>query len=65
MQNIDNIQIVYSFRVRTILELKGFQPLGEIPNPKNNKYKCWIYEASPAFLEAFKEVTFKKEGQDE
>jgi len=62
MQNIDNIQIVYSFKVRTKLELMGFSPIGEIPNPKANQYKCWIYEATPAFLEAFKEVTYKKEG---
>lgn len=51
-----DIKIVYSFKLKNLLELKGFVPLLETENPKKKQYKCWVYEATPAFLEAFDEL---------
>lgn len=59
-----NTKTIYSFRIKNLLELRGFKPLLETNNPKYEGYKCWVYEASPAFLKAFEEVAFRKEGQD-
>jgi len=57
-----NTKMIYSFRIKTLLELKGFKPILETDNPKYQGYKCWMFEATPAFLEAFEEVAFRKEG---
>jgi len=63
MQNTKtNIKIIYSFRIKTLLGLRGFYPISETENPKDSKYKCWVFEATPAFLAAFAEVAYKKEG---
>jgi len=57
-----NLKTVYSFRIKNLLEIKGFKPLLETDNPKVEGYRCWIFEASPAFEAAFAEVAYKKEG---
>lgn len=31
----------------------GFQYITEMRNPKDVRYSCWVYEATPEFLEAF------------
>jgi hypothetical protein len=50
---IPKTKTVYSFRIHTKLMLMGFKPLLEMDNPKKTEFKCWVYEASPAFFEAF------------
>ena len=55
-----DIQVIYSFRIKTLLGLRGFQPISETENPKDSRYKCWVFEASPAFLEAFIELAGKE-----
>lgn len=50
---IPNIKVVYSLRVKNLLTLMGFSYLQEVDNPQKEGFKCWIYEASPAFIEAF------------
>lgn len=54
-------KVVYSFRIKNLLELKGFKPILETDNPRYNGYKCWLFEATPAFLQAFVEVAGKEE----
>ena len=56
-----NTKIIYSFRIKNLLALKGFNPILETDNPKFKGYKCWVYEASPAFEQAFVEVAGKEE----
>ena len=51
-----NIMIVYSLKIHTALQLRGFKYIGTMPNPKNEQYNCWMYEKSPAFVEAFNEI---------
>ena len=56
-----NTRIIYSFRIKNLLELRGFKPLLQTNNPKTNKYKCWIFEATPAFEKAFLEIAGRED----
>jgi len=62
MQNTNiNTRIIYSFRIKNLLELRGFKPLLETNNPKVNNYKCWVFEATPAFEQAFIEIAGRED----
>lgn len=52
--------IVFSLRLRNFLETKGFYPIIERENRKNNYYKIWIFRCTPDFkscLEEWKQVS--------
>jgi len=51
-QKQTSIKIVYSLRVYMELQSMGFNYIQTMPNPKNEDLICWIYEATPAFLDA-------------
>ena len=53
---------VYSFRIKNLLESKGFKPILETNNPRYDGYKCWLFKVTPAFEAAFVEVAGKKGG---
>ena len=53
-------KIVYSFKIKNMLEMKGLKPLLETDNPRYKGLKCWVFEASPAFWQAFVEVAGKE-----
>lgn len=61
-QNKEQIKIVYSLKIHTQLQLKGFEYLTVMPNPKNEKYNCWVYEATPAFNKAFDAIVDEGRG---
>ena len=48
-----NVKIVYSLKIHIALMRLGFQFITEMRNPKDMRYSCWVYEATPEFLEAF------------
>ena len=48
-----NLKVVYSLKMHIALQNKGFQYLTEMKNPNNTKFNCWVYAATPEFLEAF------------
>lgn len=52
----ENEMVVYSFKIHTQLRIRGFRYITTLPNPKNSKYICWVYERTPAFIEAFNEI---------
>lgn len=52
----NNIKIVYSLRIHTQLQLRGFECLGSMPNPKNANLTCWMYEQSNEFTKVFNEL---------
>lgn len=54
-------KIIYSFKLKNILEMKGFKPLLETDNPRYKGLKCWVFEASPAFMTAFIEVAGRED----
>lgn len=49
-------KVIYSLRIYAQLVKAGFQPITIMPNPKDSKYNCWIFEATPQFLEEFDKV---------
>lgn len=57
---ITNTRTIYSFRIKNLLELRGFKPILETNNPRIEGYKCWVFEASPALEQAFIEVAGKE-----
>ena len=54
--NKDEIQIIYSLKIKLLLELKGFKPDLETENPKNSYYKCWVYKNSPELQEVLSAI---------
>ena len=48
-----NVKIVYSLKIHIALMRLGFQFITEMRNTKDMRYSCWVYEATPEFLEAF------------
>ncbi len=51
MQN--DMQTVYSLRVRLELRKCGIEPLMENDNPYKPGLRCWVYEKNEDFLRAF------------
>ena len=47
--------------MKIALTKEGFQPVFEADNRNKPGYKCWIYEASPAFLKTLTELSGKGE----
>ncbi len=53
---------IYTLHIQQELKKLGFEPVLENDNVNKPGFKCWVYEATPAFLAAFTEVARKKEG---
>lgn len=49
-------EIIYSYRVMEQLVRLGYIPVATIPNPKNTKYNCWIFEWNEQFQADLSEV---------
>ena len=60
---ITNLKTIYSLRIRNILAAQGFTYLAEVDNPRIDGFKCWLYEATPAFLEVYDQILSEKEEQ--
>lgn len=50
---MSNVKIIYSLRIHISLQRQGFKPLAEMKNPNDQRFNCWVYEATPELLEAF------------
>lgn len=50
------MKIIYSMRIMLGLVERGFCPVQTIPNPKNSKYNCWLFEQSPDFQKNLDEL---------
>ena len=48
-----NVKIIYYLSMHIVLQKMGFSYLVEMKNPNNQKFNCWVYEATPDFLAAF------------
>ena len=55
-------KVVYSLRMELALEKLGFKAVSVMPNPRIPAFNCWVYEETPAFLEAFDK--FIREGDN-
>ena len=60
---IPKFKRIYSIRIKQELKKMGFEPVTEADNVQKPGFVCWVYEASPAFLNAFTEAIGKKEGE--
>ena len=60
---IPKYKTIFSLRIKQQLKELGIEPLFETDNTKKQGFKCWVYEESPAFLDAFAEAIGKKEGE--
>ena len=49
-------EIVYSLRVMEILVKMGHIPVATLPNPKNSKYNCWVFELTEEFQRDLSQV---------
>ena len=47
---------IFSLRVRLALRALGFEPVMESDNPYKEGLKCWMFEETEEFLEAFDRV---------
>jgi hypothetical protein len=49
-------KMIYSLKVRNLLAVMGFMYEQEVSNPQKEGFKCWLYEETPEFLEAFDRI---------
>lgn len=42
-------EIIYSLKVMEQLVRLGYVPVATLPNPKNIKYNCWVFEQTEEF----------------
>lgn len=56
---MSNFKRVYTLRIKQELKNLGFEPVLEADNVNKPGFKTWLYEATPAFLEAFEEIANK------
>ena len=59
MQN-KAIRIIYSMHYAIQMKLLGHQVLTTMPNPKNNKYQCWIFKDDQTFDSDFSSLVRKE-----
>lgn len=48
---------VYTLWVKEELRKLGFDPVLETDNLRKPGFKCWVYEISDSFLDAFEKIT--------
>ena len=57
---VQSTKVIFSRRIKDALIEKGFQPILKREDVKREGFYVWEFEASPAFLTAFKEVANRK-----
>lgn len=61
---MQSTKIIFSRRIKDLLVDKGFEPIRRFEDVKRPGFWVWEFQATPAFLKAFEEVAFRKEGQN-
>lgn len=59
MANDKDFKTIYTLKIKQELKKLGFEPILEKDNPKKPTFKCWVYEWTPEFIDAFTSVTKK------
>lgn len=62
---MQSTKIIFSRRIKDLLIDRGFEPIRRFEDVKRPGFWIWEFEATPAFLKAFEEVAFRKEGQND
>lgn len=61
---MSNYKIIYSLRIHVALQAQGFKHVAEMPNPRNAKYICWVYEQSADLAVALEALMSKEAAHD-
>ena len=61
---MQSTKIILSRRIKDLLVDRGFEPIRRFEDVKRPGFWIWEFKATPAFLKAFEEVAFRKEGQN-
>lgn len=61
MQNVENVKIIFSRRVKEELVQRGFEVKRQVQNMKKPEFFAWEFERTPAFDVAFVEIAGKEE----
>lgn len=59
---MQSTKIIFSRRIKDLLVDRGFEPIRRFEDVKRPGFWVWEFQATPAFLKAFEEVAFRKEG---
>ena len=59
-----SVKYIFSRRIKDILLERGFTPVRRFEDVKKPGFWVWEFEATPAFMEVFKELAFRKGGKD-
>ena len=59
---MQSTKIIFSRRIKDLLVDRGFEPIRRFEDVKRPGFWIWEFQATPAFLKAFEEVAFRKEG---
>lgn len=57
-------KIIYSLRVMTKLVNLGYVPIETLKNPKDIKYNCWLFAATPEFMKDLDKILKGMDGND-
>ena len=57
---VQSTQLVFSRRIKDLLLERGFTPSRKFEDVKKPGYWVWEFEATPAFIATFKELTYRK-----
>lgn len=49
MEPKQDIKIVFRMKYAAQMQLLGHKLLDTMPNPKDDRYMCWIFEDDPTF----------------
>ena len=61
---MQSTKLIFSRRIKDLLVNRGFEPIRMFEDVKRPGFWVWEFEATPAFLKAFREVAFRKEGNN-
>jgi hypothetical protein len=62
---VQSTKIIFSRRIKDLLIDRGFEPIRRFEDVKRPGFWIWEFQVTPAFLKAFEEVAFRKEGQND
>lgn len=51
-----NYKTVFSLRLRAALREEGIEPVLEMDNSSKKGFKCWVYEYTEQFAQAFERL---------
>lgn len=57
-------KVVYSMKNAIQMKIKGHKLLTTMPNPKNPKFSCWVFEDDPSFDSDLHQIIIERSNQN-